>query len=68
MKQLLEGNLVRNVRTDRIGMILSSDKDELYFKVLTHGSKGLEVTSWFRANLEEVKNENTSGTGSRYFL
>ena len=68
MKLLSEGNLVRNVKTDSIGMILSSDKDELYFKVLTHGSKGLEITNWFRANLEEVKNENTSGTCNRYFL
>jgi len=68
VKLLSEGNLVRNVRTDRIGMILSSDKDELYFKVLTHGTKGLEVTNWFRANLEEVKNENTVRASNRYFL
>lgn len=62
------GKLVRNIRTDTIGMIVSSDGSSEYFKVLIHGTGGVEVDSWFRSNLEEIKNENTKGNSRRCFL
>jgi len=61
------GKLVRNMRTNSIGLILSADKESQYFKVLTNGKTGLEVDDWFRSNLEEVNYEGTPRASSRYF-
>ena len=66
MKKIHEGKLVRNVRTDSIGLIISSDDEKQFFKVLTTGENGIEVDNWFRSNLEEVKNENTKGNSRRH--
>ena len=58
--------LVRNVRTNSIGLIISSDDEKQYFKVLTTGEHGKEVKYWFRSNLEEVKNEDSERNRRRY--
>lgn len=60
------GNLVRNVRTDSIGLVLSYDDEVQFFKVLTGGDNGFEVKDWFRSNLEEVKYERATGISARH--
>tara|TARA_E500000331_G_C17222684_1_gene698877 strand:- start:1451 stop:1657 length:207 start_codon:yes stop_codon:yes gene_type:complete len=66
MKKIYEGKLVRNIRTDSIGLIISSDDEKQFFKVLTKGKNGIEVDNWFRSNLEEIKNESTKRNSRRY--
>ena len=50
-----EGSLVRNTRTNAIGIIVDNRhmSDGLYYKVLTSG----KFDVWFVSNLEEVSNE-----------
>tara|TARA_R110001592_G_scaffold327418_1_gene608572 strand:+ start:774 stop:1007 length:234 start_codon:yes stop_codon:yes gene_type:complete len=50
-----EGSLVRNIRTNAIGIIVDNKhmSDGLYYKVLTSG----KFDVWFISNLEEVNNE-----------
>ena len=66
MKKICEGKLVRNTRTDSIGLIISSDDENQFFKVLTTGKNGIEVDDWFRSNLEEIKNEDAERNSRRY--
>ena len=67
LSDIRAGKLVRNMRTNSIGLILSADRESQYFKVLTNGKSGLEVYDWFRSNLEEVNYEGTPRASSRYF-
>ena len=57
IKNLKKGCLVKNTRSDEIGVIvndseLNIDNESQYFKVLTDG----EIVSWFKPNIE-VYNE-----------
>jgi len=67
LSDIRAGKLVRNMRTNSIGLILSADRESQYFKVLTNGKSGLEVYDWFRSNLEEINHDGTQRASSRYF-
>ena len=67
MNKISEGKLVRNVRTDRIGLVISSDDERQFFKVLTKGKNGIKVDNWFRSNLEEINSEDAERNSRRYF-
>jgi len=61
-KILKKGSLVKNIRSDEIGVIVNEDElnidnDSQYYKVLTDG----EIVSWFKPNIE-IYNERAHGT------
>jgi len=60
IKDFKKGCLVKNTRSDEIGVIVKDEpdctnNDSQYYKVLTDG----KIVSWFKPNIE-IYNERTS--------
>tara|TARA_Y100000310_G_C20563652_1_gene754356 strand:- start:687 stop:899 length:213 start_codon:yes stop_codon:yes gene_type:complete len=52
-----KGSLVKNIRSDEIGMIIEENieiNDSQYYKVLLDG----KIVSWFKPNIETVENSD----------
>ena len=56
-KDLKRGCLVKNIRSDEIGVIVEENveiNDSQYYKVLLDG----KIVSWFKPNIETVENSD----------